>query len=282
MRKNIYTDLACERETKTQSETPISNGIIMKKTVEVEQKKKTKRKYITFLSRPMWMLSHLDFAIFSEAIATEIRCMVDSVSPWKTTRTVLVAGLGNADMTSDSLGPQTVKGITVTRHMLPDGYEKNFQKNFCRVAAIIPGVLGNTGMETVEVLKGTVDRIHPDVIIAVDSLAAKSSERLGATVQLTDGGIDPGSGVGNHQKSITHDTLGVPVIAVGVPTVINSTALIQDILEHLNISCTDEIFNKLSDYNGFFVTPKETDLLIRSASALLADAIDRACTVGQE
>ena len=143
----------------------------------------------------------------------------------------LVIGLGNKKSTPDALGPMVIDNILVTRHL----FELNVdvKKGIRKVSAIIPGVMGNTGIETIDIIKGIVDNVKPKFIIVIDSLCASSIERLNKTIQLTDTGIHPGSGIGNIRKEISKDTLGIPVIAIGVPTVVESVTIVNDTLEYM-------------------------------------------------
>lgn len=190
---------------------------------------------------------------------------------------VFVAGLGNAKLTADAIGPGTVSRLTATRHLL-EHEAALFQALGCSaLSALSPGVLGDTGIETLELLRGAVRSVRPDVVIVVDALAARSCARLASTVQISDSGIVPGSGVGNHRTAITAETLGVPVIALGVPTVVDSSTLVWDALRQAHIeSVSDELRSVLENGRSFFVSPKESDLISASVSDLLADAISEA------
>ena len=188
---------------------------------------------------------------------------------------VLVAGLGNAELTADAIGPKTVGQLTVTRHLRT--YEKElFESADCAsLSAIAPGVLGQTGIETLEVLRGAVRYVHPDVVLVVDALAARSCERLASTVQLSDVGITPGSGVGNHRAAIDKETLGVPVIAIGIPTVVHSATLVYDALQEAGIDKIDDrLHHVLESGRSFFVSPKESDLISAHGAGMLAKAIE--------
>lgn len=187
---------------------------------------------------------------------------------------VLVAGLGNEDITPDALGPRCISLLFATRH-IPDELARDIGLSSLRpVAGIVPGVLGKTGMESSEIISGIVKKIEPSAVIVIDALAARSTERLGRTVQLCDTGISPGSGVGNHRQKINEETLGVPVIAIGVPTVVDGRTLAFDILEKAGV---DEKTIKNSDIKDtMMVTPKEIDALIERASRLIAMAINTA------
>ncbi len=187
---------------------------------------------------------------------------------------VLVAGLGNEEITPDALGPRCISLLFATRH-IPEDFAREIGLSSLRpVAGIIPGVLGKTGMESSEIISGIVKKIKPCAVIVIDALASRSTERLGRTVQLSDSGISPGSGVGNHRQTISEKTLGVPVIAVGVPTVVDGRTLAFDILEKAGV--TEEQIKKADIKDTVMVTPKEIDALIERASRLIAMAINTA------
>ena len=194
---------------------------------------------------------------------------------------VLVVGLGNRRITPDSLGPQAVDRTLVTRHMFEElpGFTDERMRNVC---AIAPGVLGVTGIETMEMAEALVARVHPQAILCIDSLAARASSRIGAAVQLTDTGIRPGSGVGNHRRSLTREALGVPVIAIGMPTVIYAATLARDAMEALSPDAEDGDLDRIEqelltgERGDMVVTPREIDGLIADAADVIASAINRA------
>ena len=195
----------------------------------------------------------------------------------KTELCILVAGLGNAYITPDALGPKAVKGILVTRHikaLAPDIYTSI---SHCDVAAISPGVLGQTGIETLEIIRGAVNYVKPSLLIVIDALAAKSTDRLATTIQLNDNGISPGSGIGNKRAEISYKTVGVPVLVIGVPTVVDSSTLVYSALENAGIS---EINPKLKEVleNGksFFVSLKESDTIIEEIANVISKSINLA------
>lgn len=190
---------------------------------------------------------------------------------------VLVVGLGNVQITADAIGPLSVRELLVTRH-LREQQPKIFERmECCAVSALSPGVLGQTGMEVAEVVVGAVRKCRPDAVVAIDALAARSCDRLAATVQLSSTGISPGSGIGNHRCSLTQQSLGVPVIAVGIPTVVDSSTLVYDALREAGIERVDERLRHILE-NGkrFYVSPKEADLITTRTATLLAHAINRA------
>ena len=205
---------------------------------------------------------------------------------------ILVVGLGNIYVTPDSLGPKVINEIDVTRHIinyLPQYVDKGTRM----VSAIAPGVLGTTGIETVEILKGIVDNIHPKLVIVIDALASRSIERISSTIQISDTGIVPGAGVGNTRSEISIKTLGIPVIAIGIPTVVETAVLVNDSLDLFIEKLQDEAksndyLNKLKeednyeeikealmpkDYN-LIVTPKEIDELIENMKEVVAIGIN--------
>ena len=187
---------------------------------------------------------------------------------------VLVIGLGNAEMTPDALGPKTVKLLPVTRHLPRFSRGELVEREACDLAAISTGVVAQTGIETAEILRGIVTQVHPDLVVAVDALAARSPERLASTVQLCDSGIQPGAGVGNARLAITRESVGVPVMAVGVPTVINGAMLLRDVLE--GERSEKEAAQEKERLRSLFVCPREIDLLVGQAAALVARALERA------
>ena len=159
----------------------------------------------------------------SDELGTQLKKLMDQMlkGQERETLSVLVVGLGNPSVTPDSLGPRVLNNLQVTRHLTGE-YGEDFLKkrDLPAISGIIPGVMAQTGMETAEILKGIIHQTRPQMLIVIDALAARSVRRLGTTIQLTDTGIHPGSGVGNHRHSLTKDSLGIPVLAIGVPTVV--------------------------------------------------------------
>ena len=207
---------------------------------------------------------------------------------------VLVVGLGNIYVTPDSLGPKVINEIEVTRHII--NYMPQYVKEGTRmVSAIAPGVLGTTGIETLEILKGVVENTKPKLIIVIDALASRSIERISSTVQLSDTGIVPGAGVGNKRSELSINTLGVPVIAIGIPTVVETAVLVNDSLnlfikklqdeaksnEYLNNLKENDNYEEIkqalvpNDFN-LIVTPKEIDDLIENMKEIVSRGINQA------
>ena len=217
----------------------------------------------------------------AETLAEQLLCLMDSVK--KETKEVLVVGLGNRDATPDALGPVAVDELVVTRHLilqLGEEFKKKYHlTSFCALAA---GVLAQTGMESGEIIKSVVREMKPDLLIAIDALASRSTERLGTTVQITDTGIYPGAGIGNNRQALNEDTMGIPVIAIGVPTVVDAATILQERMGNYlrrkgvpEAEC-EEILQEAKEGDGqvLFVTPKGIDELVRRAGETVAEAIN--------
>lgn len=195
-----------------------------------------------------------DTNVFDERL-NEFSSVLKTVLP-KNAASVLVVGVGNENITADSLGPKTNDYVLATRHILPDLQKSLAADDLFNVATLTTGVLGETGIETAEIVKGIVRQISPDCVIAVDALAASSAERLGTTIQFSDSGISPGSGVGNHRDEISSTTVGVPVIAIGIPTVVSTGVISGD------------------GSDTAFVTPREIDRITEQGAKLIGMGIN--------
>ena len=185
---------------------------------------------------------------------------------------LLVVGLGNPAITPDAIGPQTLDYVLVTRHLRQHAPESF--RNFRAVSALKAGVLGTTGVESAEMVRALVQMLRPDRVIAVDALASCRLARLCRTVQLTDTGIVPGSGVGNHRSALTKDSLGVPVLAIGVPTVVDAATLASDLAESAGAPAPDR--ERFGDVGKMVVTPRDIDRSVHDAARLVGYAIDLA------
>ena len=220
----------------------------------------------------------------------------------KNLNTTLVIGLGNLHITPDSLGPKAIDKILVTRH-IKDTVPDDINNSVASVAALAPGVMGMTGIETVEVVKGVTDRVKPDLVIAIDALAARKVSRVNSTIQLSNTGVAPGAGVGNKRKTLNEDSLGVPVIAIGVPTVVDAATMANDTIEKvidallkeskkgssfynmLKDTAEEEKYNLIKDVldpytENMFVTPKEVDAVIENIVNIIANSINIALHPG--
>lgn len=211
---------------------------------------------------------------------------------------ILVVGLGNWNVTPDALGPRVVEHLLVTRHIkeyVPDQIDEGVRS----VCAVAPGVLGITGIETSEIIRGIVDRVKPDLVIAIDALASRKMERISTTIQLADTGINPGSGVGNNRKELSRESMGVPVIAIGVPTVVDAATMASDtidmvidslikqspqngefynMLKHMDRTEKYKLINEVitPHVGNLMVTPKEIDRLIDDIAIVIANGLNMA------
>ena len=246
--------------------------------------------YITIDIKKIKLADEDELQKSSEIVSKELKNIIDKHIGFKDD--ILVVGLGNLYVTPDSLGPKVINDIEVTRHIikyLPQYIDENARP----VSAISPGVLGTTGIETLEILEGIVQNIKPKLLIVIDSLASRSIERISSTIQISDTGIVPGAGVGNTRKELSQETLGIPVIAIGVPMVVESAVLVNDCLdlfieklqeearsnEYLNKLKEEDNYEEIKealnpqDYN-MIVTPKEIDDLIENMSKVVASGIN--------
>ena len=198
---------------------------------------------------------------------------------------ILVAGLGNARMTPDAIGPETVSRLTVTRHLRAYDEALFGALGCCELSAISPGVMGQTGMESGELVKFATTLTRADLVVAVDALAARSCERLASTVQISDGGISPGAGIGNHRMAVNRETVGCPVMGVGVPTVVDSSTLVRDALAQAGVdpaALSPELEAVLERGRSFIVSPRDSDEAVELTCRMLAEALDLAFGVGEE
>lgn len=190
---------------------------------------------------------------------------------------ILVVGLGNRDVTPDALGPNVVGNLHITRHLVKEYGKSYVNGSGGIISAIVPGVMAQTGMETLEIIKGVVAETQPDAVIVVDALAARSTRRLNRTIQITDTGINPGSGVGNNRSGINAEVLGVPVIAIGVPTVVDAATILIDSIEQLPDAdeCKQNLREKAApNLNTMFVTPKDIDETIKRVSFTISEGLN--------
>ena len=246
--------------------------------------------YVTIDIKNLKLATDEDIDNASIIVKDELKKIIDSHC--NNQDEILVVGLGNQFVTPDSLGPKVVSEIDVTKHFLK--YTPQFvEKGTRSVCAIAPGVLGTTGIETSEIVKGIVNNVKPKMIIVIDSLASKSIERISSTVQISDTGIVPGGGVGNAREELSEKTLGIPVIAIGVPMVVESAVLVNDCLNLFIEKLQDEAksnnyLNNLKEHDNYeeikdslnpsgynmIVTPKEIDDLIENMKDVVARAIN--------
>lgn len=251
---------------------------------------KPKGEYITIDIKKINLLTEEELEDASKTLAEELKRLIGEKIEFKDD--VLIVGLGNEEVTPDALGPNVIKNVEITRHIinyLPQYIDENTRP----VSAIAPGVLGTTGIETLEIIKGVVEHIKPKLLIVIDALASRSMERISSTIQISNTGIVPGAGVGNTRKEISENTLSIPVIAIGIPTVVETAVVVNDALnifieklqqeaksnDYLNEIKEKDNYEEIKeallpkDFN-FIVTPKEIDELVLNMGKVVANGIN--------
>lgn len=314
---NIRTDLALEEKERFESDQVEVQGVVLEEEydkereirvttvrIETENGAKTMGKPVgTYLTIEAPNLSSPDEGIHrevSEELAKYLIEVMKKIIPESEhDKEVLVIGLGNRQATPDTLGPYVADNLNVTRHIVKEyGKYAALEEMNCVVSAIVPGVMAQTGMETAEIIKGVVRETKPDLLIVIDALAARNSRRLNRTIQIADTGINPGSGVGNYRNAITKETIGVPVIAIGVPTVVDAVTIVSDTMENL-LSALEtseslkgvglvlggyseaekyELIKELiaPNLNSMFMTPKDIDETVKRLSYTISEGLNLA------
>lgn len=283
----IRTDLALESAESMQGPKNEMNGVTVSEeyhartdvtitTVNIESKNASKRlgkpngTYITLEAPSM----QEDDEEYHREISKELADCICKLLPRKETElSVLVVGLGNMGVTADSLGPLVIDNLNITRHVLLEYGPAAYESATHMVSGIIPGVMARTGMESMEIVRGVSDSTNPDVIIVVDALAARSTKRLNRTIQITNTGIHPGSGVGNHRSTLNEESLGKPVIAIGIPTVVDAATIVNDAVGKKY----DEIpISNMTELANMYVTGKDIDEIIKRLSFTISEGINMA------
>ncbi|MBP3700348.1 MAG: GPR endopeptidase [Lachnospiraceae bacterium] len=313
---DVRTDLAVEETEKRREEgSPAFPGVTIQEFSEHEEQVHVTRvvieneagaqalgksvgTYITLDTASMDQNDGESHRQISQVLADQLNQLLQPLCP-DGPPSILAVGLGNADVTPDALGPRVLGNLLITRHLTTGQFASpTFSTDSASVCGIVPGVMAQTGMETAEIVKALADQIHPDMVLVIDALAARSVSRLGTTIQLTDTGIRPGSGVGNHRHSLTQESLGVPVIAIGVPTVVGAAAIVTDTLDALidalrqethTQSVADTLHHMNSDekyalirelleprFGPMFVTPKDIDETVKRISFTISEGINMA------
>lgn len=308
---SIHTDLALEDKERFESDHVEIQGVIVEEDydeireiritkVKIETEKGAKKMqkpvgtYITIEAPNMAVPDDEYHREISKELAKYLKELIQID---KKDYVVLVVGLGNREVTPDALGPHVADNLRITRHIVKEyGKYAMGEEHMHMISAIVPGVMAQTGMETLEIIKGIVRETKPDFVVAVDALAARNSKRLNRTIQITDTGINPGSGVGNHRNGITKQVLGIPVIAIGVPTVVDAATIVNDTMENLIMAMeTSETlkgvgvvlqgYNATEKYelikelisphlNGMFVTPKDIDDTIKRIGYTISEGLN--------
>lgn len=311
----IRTDLAMEQKERFESDHVEVSGVVLEEeydeekeikitTVRIETENGAKAMgkpvgtYLTLEAPNMAAADEGYHREISETLASFLeKYMKDTEENQEKGYSVLVVGLGNREVTPDALGPYVVDQLNVTRHIVQEYGRYAVGKGGSRiVSAIVPGVMAQTGMESAEIIRGIVNETTPDLIMVIDALAARSTKRLNRTIQISDAGIYPGAGVGNHRSEITKDTMGIPVIAIGVPTVVDAATIVNDTMENFitaletsetlkGVGVVLQGYNSAEKYelvkeliaphlNGMFVTPKDIDDTVRRISYTISEAMN--------
>lgn len=216
----------------------------------------------------------------SEVIAEQLMEIIPNI---KEEQEILVVGLGNREVTADALGPYVVDNLFITRHIVKEYGKAAYNKEKMNlISSIEPGVMGKTGMEAAEIIRGVVEQTSPSVMVVIDALAARSTKRLNRTIQITDTGIHPGSGVGNNRNALTKESMGIPVIAIGVPTVVDAATIVGDALEKMleEAKASDmhlymeECRNTMTELHNMYVASKDIDAVIKRVSYTVSEGIN--------
>ena len=300
-RYNVRTDLALEQRERFVSDQIEIPGVAVEETsddmceVRVTTVRIETENGAAVMGKPVGNYITLEAPKMSEAdesyhreISGKLMEVLERCLPEKEDgQSILIIGLGNRNVTPDALGPLVVEHLDITRHLVKEYGKYALDGEADRlVSAVVPGVMGQTGMETVEIVRGIVEETEPDFVIAIDALAARSVRRLNRTIQIADTGIAPGSGVGNHRNAITEETVGVPVIAIGVPTVVDAATIVGDSIEEYVAKCRDEGMRENKEHlippylYGMFVTPKDIDETMERTSYTISEALN-ALAAGQ-
>ena len=273
------TDLACEdseNEEKKKTEEYQVNNVLIEKivldSIDARKYKKTEGVYYSLTTDSIINLDHDEGSNVSLAI---VKILEDIYEEYNLTQDsyILILGLGNDDITPDSLGPKVVKNIFVTKHLFDLG---QLEEGLGIIGAIAPGVMGQTGIETSDIIKALVKKTKPELVLVIDALASRSLHRVNRTIQISTAGINPGSGVGNKRKEISYKTLGVPVVAIGVPTVVDIASIFYDLKSFFNEKENGyDIRSSLieSDLN-YMVTSKDIDEMMNMMSDIISKAIN--------
>lgn len=308
---NIRTDLALETRERFVSDHVEIPGVSVEETYDEEREIRTTRvvvetengakmmgkpvgTYLTIEAPNMAVPDEDYHREISKKLAEDIK---ELVPERKEEVSVLVVGLGNREVTPDALGPYVADHLHVTRHIVKEyGKYAMGKDQVYLVSAVVPGVTGQTGMETLEIVKGVVEETEPNFVVAIDALAARNSKRLNRTIQITDTGICPGSGVGNHRLALNRETLGVKVIGIGVPTVVDAVTIVNDTMENFIVALeSSELLKSVGEtlrsyneaekqelireliaphLNGMYMTPKNIDDTIKRVSFTISEALN--------
>ena len=314
---SIRTDLALEEKERFEEENVEVQGVVLEEEYDEEREIRTTTVKIktengaktmgkpvgTYITMEAPNLAVPDEGYHREVSGKIAECVEKLLKgKWKKRSkdediSILMVGLGNREVTPDALGPYVADNLNITRHIVREyGKYAMGEDEVTLVSALVPGVMAQTGMETAEIVRGVVAETKPDVILVVDALAARNSKRLNRTIQIADTGISPGSGVGNHRNAITEDSIGIPVIAIGVPTVVDAATIVNDAMENLmkemehsealkGVGVVLQGYHAAEKYelvrqlisphlNGMFVTPKDIDDTVKRISFTISEGLN--------
>ena len=295
-RDRIRTDLALEATERFKEENVEVHGVEVREKYDKEKDVRTtvvrittengaktmgkpQGTYITIEAPDLSVPDEDYHREISEEVAHHLKELID----FSQQQSVLVVGLGNQDITADSLGPRAVENIHMTRHVIREyGLKSCSHMKMHQISGIVPGVMAQTGMETLEIVQGVVTETKPDVVIAIDALAARSTARLNRTIQITDTGISPGSGVGNHREGLNEENLSVRVIGIGVPTVVDAATIVHDSMANLLDALEEEEQKEFLEemispkLYTMFVTPKDVDETVKYLSFTISEGLNLA------
>lgn len=292
----IRTDLALEAKERFEEGHAEIRGVVVEEDYKEEKDIRTTTVIIETengaktMGRPQGIYITLEAPNLSvpdedyhREISKELAEHMKTLLPKKPELNILIVGLGNRDITPDALGPDVVSNLHITRHIIREyGVQGAGEEKLHSISGLVPGVMAQTGMETLEIVRGVVEEIRPDVVIAIDALAARSIKRLNRTIQITDTGISPGSGVGNHRNGLNRETLGIPVIGIGVPTVVDGATIVRDSMAHL-LDTLEEAEKKefleemiAPSLHSMFMTPKDVDETIKRLAFTISEGLNLA------
>lgn len=293
----IRTDLALEARENAQEASGELRGVEVEE-YELEQSDIHVTKVViesangaTALGKPIGTYITLEAPAMTEPdedyhreISEEISRQLWTLLPDMTKeRSILVVGLGNRDVTADSLGPRVTDNLLITRQVMKEfGAAAYNREKMHSVSAVVPGVMAATGMETAEIIRGVAAQTAPDAVVVVDALAARSTRRLNRTIQISNTGIHPGSGVGNHRSAITAESIGVPtVIAIGIPTVVDAQTIVNDAIGKWNVDGQggtepEKVPELLPELANFYVTGKDVDEIVKRLSYTISEGLNMA------
>lgn len=284
----IHTDLACERyraDTKSEGigyeQTEIGNITVGELFVDNEKEAKAQGipvgRYTTLFFESLSNMQESEQEEVSAVLAEKLKEYSLRITQKPSLRdvSVLIVGLGNRYITADAVGPLTVKYVTATRHIASEAPEL-FKSYFgSKISVISPGVMSQTGIESSEIVESVCKKLAPDLVVAIDSLASRSCDRLATTIQLCNTGITPGSGIGNSRETLNLKRLGVPVIAIGVPTVVESSTLVYDAISKAELpSFSQDLEKILKSGKSFFVSPKDSDVVTENSARVISSSIN--------